>query len=37
MEQKAWDEPRKYIPIVVSAIDKLAAQVERATALIAIH
>ena len=37
IEQKAWDEPRKYIPIVVSAIDKLAAQVERATALIAIR
>jgi N-acetylated-alpha-linked acidic dipeptidase len=37
MEQKAWDEPRKYIPIVVSAIDKLAAQVDRATALISIR
>jgi N-acetylated-alpha-linked acidic dipeptidase len=35
IEQKAWDEPRKYIPIVVSAIDKLAAQVERAASLVA--
>jgi N-acetylated-alpha-linked acidic dipeptidase len=35
MEQRAWDEPKKFIPIVVSAIDKLAAQVERAAALIA--
>ena len=29
IEQKAWDEPKKYIPIVVAAIDKLAAQVEQ--------
>jgi N-acetylated-alpha-linked acidic dipeptidase len=35
IEQKAWDEPKKYIPIVVTAIDKLAAQVERAASLIA--
>jgi N-acetylated-alpha-linked acidic dipeptidase len=35
IEQKAWDEPKKYIPIVVSAIDKLAAQVERAASLVA--
>jgi N-acetylated-alpha-linked acidic dipeptidase len=34
IEQKAWDEPKKYIPIVVAAIDKLAAQVERAAALL---
>lgn len=34
IEQKAWDEPRKYIPVVVSAVDKLAAQVERAASLI---
>jgi N-acetylated-alpha-linked acidic dipeptidase len=35
MEQRAWDEPKKFIPIVVSAIDKLASQVERAASLIA--
>jgi N-acetylated-alpha-linked acidic dipeptidase len=35
IEQKAWDEPRKYIPLVVTAIDKLAAQVDRAAALVA--
>ena len=35
IEQRAWDEPKKYIPIVVAAIDKLAAQVERAASLIA--
>ena len=35
IEQRAWDEPKKYIPIVVAAIDKLAAQVERASSLIA--
>jgi N-acetylated-alpha-linked acidic dipeptidase len=37
MEQRAWDEPKKFIPLVVSAIDRLAAQVERAAALIAIR
>jgi N-acetylated-alpha-linked acidic dipeptidase len=35
IEQRAWDEPRKYIPIVAAAIDKLAAQVERAASLLA--
>jgi len=35
IEQKAWDEPRKYIPVVVAAIDKLAAQIDRASALVA--
>jgi len=35
LEQKAWDEPKKYVPIVAAAIDKLAAQVTRATSLIA--
>ena len=34
IEQRAWDEPAKYIPIVAAAIDKLAAQVERAAALL---
>ena len=34
IEQKAWDEPKKYIPIVAAAIDKLAAQVTRAAALV---
>jgi len=34
IEQKAWDEPKKYIPIVAAAIDKLASQVERATVLL---
>jgi N-acetylated-alpha-linked acidic dipeptidase len=35
IEQKAWDEPKKYIPIVVSAMDKLTAQVDKAALLIA--
>ena len=35
IEQKAWDEPKKYIPIVVSAIDKLTAQVDKAASLLA--
>jgi N-acetylated-alpha-linked acidic dipeptidase len=30
MEQKAWDEARRYVPIVAHAIDELAAQVDRA-------
>jgi N-acetylated-alpha-linked acidic dipeptidase len=34
IEQKAWDEPQKYIPIVASAIDKFASQVDQAAALI---
>ena len=34
IEQKAWDEPKKYIPIVAAAIEKLAAQVDRATTLL---
>jgi N-acetylated-alpha-linked acidic dipeptidase len=33
IEQKTWDEPRRYIPIVAAAIDKLASQVEQAAAL----
>jgi len=35
LEQKAWDEPKKYIPIVVAAMDKLTAQVDKAALLIA--
>ncbi|HEY3886441.1 MAG TPA: transferrin receptor-like dimerization domain-containing protein, partial [Vicinamibacterales bacterium] len=34
IEQKAWGEPRTYIPIVAQAIDKFAAQVDEATALL---
>jgi N-acetylated-alpha-linked acidic dipeptidase len=34
IEQKAWDEPKKYIPIVAAAIEKLAAQVDKAAALL---
>ena len=34
IEQHAWDEPKKYIPIVADAISKLAAQVDKATALL---
>ena len=33
IEQKAWDEAQKYIPIVAAAVDKLSAQVNRATSL----
>jgi N-acetylated-alpha-linked acidic dipeptidase len=35
IEQHAWDEPKKYIPIVATAIDKLAAQIELGRSLIA--
>jgi N-acetylated-alpha-linked acidic dipeptidase len=35
IEQRAWDESKKFIPILVAAIDKLAAQVERAASLFA--
>jgi N-acetylated-alpha-linked acidic dipeptidase len=34
IEQKAWDEARQYIPIVAAAVEKLAAQVDRATSLV---
>lgn len=34
IEQKAWNEPKQYIPIVAHAIDSLASQVEQATALV---
>jgi N-acetylated-alpha-linked acidic dipeptidase len=34
IEQKAWDQPRKYIPIVAGAIDRLASQVDRAASLV---
>jgi N-acetylated-alpha-linked acidic dipeptidase len=34
IEQKAWDEPKKYIPIVGAAIDRFAAQVDRAASLL---
>jgi N-acetylated-alpha-linked acidic dipeptidase len=34
IEQKAWDEPKKYIPIVAGAIDKLASQIDRAASLL---
>ena len=30
IEQKAWDEPRKYIPVVAAAVDALANQVQKA-------
>jgi N-acetylated-alpha-linked acidic dipeptidase len=30
MEQKSWDEARRFVPIVAHAIDELAAQVDRA-------
>ena len=33
--RRAWDEPRKFIPIVVTAINKLAAQVDQASLLLA--
>ncbi len=35
IEQKAWDEARSYVPIVATAVDKLAAQIDRAAALAA--
>jgi len=34
IEQKAWDEPKTYIPIVADAISKLAAQVDKAASLL---
>jgi N-acetylated-alpha-linked acidic dipeptidase len=34
IEQKEWDEAKKYIPIVAAAISKLAAQVDRAASLL---
>jgi N-acetylated-alpha-linked acidic dipeptidase len=34
IEQKAWDEPQKYVPIVAAAIDRLAAQINQATAIV---
>jgi N-acetylated-alpha-linked acidic dipeptidase len=34
IEQKAWDEPKQYLPIVATAIEKLAAQVDRAATLL---
>jgi N-acetylated-alpha-linked acidic dipeptidase len=34
IEEKAWDEARKYVPIVAAAIEKLARQVDRAQALL---
>lgn len=34
IEQRAWNEPKKYIPLVAAAIDKLAGQVERAASLL---
>ena len=33
IEQKQWDEARTYIPIVATAIGRLADQVEKAAAL----
>jgi N-acetylated-alpha-linked acidic dipeptidase len=35
IEQRAWDEPRRFIPIVVAAVSKLAAQVDQAATLLA--
>ena len=34
IEQRAWDEPRRFIPIVVTAINKLTTQVEQASLLL---
>jgi N-acetylated-alpha-linked acidic dipeptidase len=34
IEQKQWDEARKYVPIVAKAVEALAAQVEHATDII---
>jgi N-acetylated-alpha-linked acidic dipeptidase len=34
IEQKEWDEAKKFIPIVADAITKLAAQVDRAASLL---
>ncbi len=34
IEQKVWDEPRKFIPIVAASIDKLTSQIDQATALV---
>jgi N-acetylated-alpha-linked acidic dipeptidase len=34
IEQKQWDESRAFVPIVAAAIERLADQVERATAII---
>ena len=34
IEEKAWDEARRFIPIVAAAIDKLAGQIDRAQALL---
>jgi N-acetylated-alpha-linked acidic dipeptidase len=34
IEQKQWDEARAFVPIVAKAIDALAAQVDRARAVI---
>jgi N-acetylated-alpha-linked acidic dipeptidase len=34
IEQKAWDEPRRFIPIVAASIDRLASQIDQATALV---
>jgi N-acetylated-alpha-linked acidic dipeptidase len=33
IEQRAWDEPRKYIPVVADSIEKLAQQIDAATRL----
>jgi N-acetylated-alpha-linked acidic dipeptidase len=33
IEQKEWDEPKKFIPIVAAAIDTLASQIDKAAAL----
>ena len=34
IEEKAWDEARRFVPIVAAAIDKLAAQVDRAGSIL---
>ena len=34
LEQKAWDEQKKYIPLVAAAIETLTSQIDRAAALI---
>ena len=34
IEEKSWDEARKFVPIVAAAIEKLAGQVDRAGAML---
>ncbi|MBI1872926.1 MAG: hypothetical protein HYS05_03435 [Acidobacteria bacterium] len=34
VEQKAWDDARRYVPLVAAAIDKVSAQADKASALL---